>query len=111
MNIQVLNDCCVRSNSPFQYFVHVYIDPLIQQDFYWLILWLFVFCDNLLISDDFNIPFCCPSNPLVQGFLHLIDSFNLTQLVMGPTHVHGHILDLILISGMPVPNVQINKVS
>lgn len=67
----------------------------------------------LVISDhvlrDFNIHVCCPSDALPWDFLNLIDSFNLTQSVMEPTHIHVHTLDLILTSAIPVPSVQINN--
>lgn len=68
-------------------------------------------CDNFLILDDFNIHLCCPSNPVARNFLHLIDSLNLTPSVIGPTQVHGHILDLILTFGILVSSVQIHDVS
>ena len=65
--------------------------------------------DNVIILGDFNIHVCCPSNPLTRDFLHLIESFNLTQSVTKPTHMHGHTLDLILTSGLPDPIVQVNS--
>ncbi len=49
---------------------------------------------------DFNIHVCCESKPLVKEFLSLIDSFNLTQSVTGPTHEKGHTLDLVLSYGL-----------
>lgn len=39
---------------------------------------------------------CCLSDPLAKDFLNLIGSFNLLQHVDGPTHIHGHTLDLVL---------------
>ena len=44
---------------------------------------------------------------MVKDFLSLIDSFNLEQCVSGPTHDHGHTLDLVLCHGLPVSNVEI----
>ncbi len=52
------------------------------------------------IMGDFNIHVCCESKLLVKEFLSLIDSFNLTQSVTGPTHEKGHILDLVLSYGL-----------
>lgn len=45
---------------------------------------------------------CCGSRPLVRDFLNLIDSFNLTQSVAGPTHEKSHNLDLVVLLGLSV---------
>ena len=58
--------------------------------------------DCVLFLGDFNIHVCCPDKPLVKDFLSLIDSFNLVQCVSGPTHEHGHTLDLVLSHGLSV---------
>lgn len=58
--------------------------------------------DSVLILGDFNIHVCCPSKPLVSEFMHLVESFNLTQFVAGPTHKLGHTLDLVLSCGSPI---------
>ena len=50
---------------------------------------------------------CCPDKPLVKDFLSLIDSFNFVQWVSGPTHEHGHTLDLVLSHGLSVFNLVI----
>lgn len=55
---------------------------------------------RFLIIGDFNIHVCCESKPLVNDCLSLIDSFNLTQSVTGPTHEKGHTLDLVLSYGL-----------
>lgn len=64
--------------------------------------------DIILILGDFNIHVCCPSKPMISQFLELVDSFNLTQSVTGPTHEHGHTLDLVLSLGFPLLNVELN---
>lgn len=51
-----------------------------------------------------------PGNPLARDFLNLIDSFNLVQSVLGPTHVQGHTLDLVLSFGLPVYNLEVCEV-
>lgn len=56
--------------------------------------------DKMLILGDFNIHVCCPTKPMVNYFLALLDSFNLTQSACGPTHVKGYTLDLVLSSGI-----------
>lgn len=61
--------------------------------------------DSVLIIGDFNIHVCCPDKPLVKDFLSLIDS--LVQSVPGPTHEHGHTLDLVLSYGLPVTDLEI----
>ena len=63
--------------------------------------------DRVLIVGDCNIHVCCPENPLVQDFLNIIDSFNLVQSVLGPTHERGHTLDLVSSHGLPVFNLEI----
>lgn len=45
----------------------------------------------------------------LKPFLHLIDSFNLVQSVMGSTHELGHTLDLVLSCGLPVSNLEISN--
>ena len=56
--------------------------------------------DRIAILGDFNIHVCCPSHPLVKDFITIMESFNLVQSVCQPTHNKGHILDLILSSGV-----------
>lgn len=65
--------------------------------------------DSLFILGDFNIHISCPEKPLVQDFLLLLDSFNLTQSVAGATHKQGHTLDLVLSWGVPVGDLTIEN--
>ena len=51
--------------------------------------------DKVLILGDLNIHVCCPSKPLVTDCMHLVESFNIKQLITGPTHKLGHTLDLV----------------
>lgn len=55
------------------------------QDFSDFVAGLTLSYDRFLIVGDFNIHVCCESRPLVNEFLNLADSFNLTQSVAGPT--------------------------
>lgn len=64
--------------------------------------------DKILIVGDFNIHICCGDKPLVNDFLNVIEFFNLTQFVSGPTHQRGHTLDLVLGYGV---SVLINEIS
>ena len=50
---------------------------------------------RLLITGDFNIHVDLPEKPDVSQFLQIIESFGLKQHVNVPTHVAGHILDLV----------------
>lgn len=52
--------------------------------------------EKILIVGDLNVHICCPDKPLVKEFLNIIESFNLTQFVSGPTHQRGHTPDLVL---------------
>lgn len=45
----------------------------------------------ILIMEDFNVHVCCPKN--------LIDSFDLIQIVPGPTQKCRHTVDLVLTYG------------
>ncbi|XP_026055013.1 uncharacterized protein LOC113108674 [Carassius auratus] len=67
-------------------------------------------CDKLLVLGDFNVHLCCPSMPLVNEFLSLIETFNLTQHVFGSTHMKGHTLDLVLSFGISVSNLEVSDV-
>ena len=72
------------------------------QDFADFLAGIVVKCDRFLVVGDFNVHVCCETKPLVRDFLDLIDSFNLTQSVCGPTHEKGHTLDLVLSFGLTV---------
>uniref|UniRef100_A0A1A8AHR4 Endonuclease/exonuclease/phosphatase domain-containing protein n=1 Tax=Nothobranchius furzeri TaxID=105023 RepID=A0A1A8AHR4_NOTFU len=63
--------------------------------------------DKLLILGDFNIHMCCPDKPKVNEFLRIVDSCNLVQHVFGPTQEQGHVLDLVLTSGLSVSDIEI----
>lgn len=58
--------------------------------------------DRILIVGDMNMHICCPDKPLVNDFLNITESFNLTQFVSGPTHQRGHTQDLVLGYGLSV---------
>lgn len=65
--------------------------------------------DRILIVGDMNIHVCCTCTCKAKDFLKLIDSFNLTQFVSGPTQIHGHTLDLVLSCSLPILNIEIQK--
>lgn len=68
---------------------------------------LFSNFDKLLILGDFNIHVCCPENVMSKDFLNLMDSFDLTQLVNGPTHIYGHTIDLVLTHGLFIEDLEL----
>ena len=57
-----------------------------------VILWK----EQLVIVGDFNIHLDVLSNSDSTKFRDLLESFCLQQHVVGPTHIHGHTLDLII---------------
>ena len=52
--------------------------------------------EPLVIVGDFNIHVDVLSNSDSTKFRDLLESFCLQQHVVGPTHIHGHTLDLII---------------
>ena len=57
----------------------------------------FLLCkEQLLITCDFNIHMDAVDQPDTRRFLDLMESLGLKQHVTQPTHVDGHILDLII---------------
>lgn len=80
-------------------------------DFSDLLSALAIQSDKMLILGDFNIHVCCPAKPMVNEFLALLDSFNLTQSICGSTHIKGHTLDLVLSSGISVDKLDITNVA
>lgn len=67
--------------------------------------------DRLLIVGNFNIHVCCDTNHLEKDFTSLIDSFDLVQMVKGPTHSLGHTLDLVLVYGLSICDLEICELS
>ena len=41
--------------------------------------------------------------------INLLDSFALTQHIMGPTHQHSNTLDLVISTGLNIDNVSVNE--
>lgn len=54
----------------------------------------------VLILSDFNIHVCALHTPPSSDFLDFVESFNLQQSVKNPTQWKGHMLDLLLSSGL-----------
>ncbi len=61
--------------------------------------------DQILLLGDFNIHICC--KPLSKDFCNLMDSFSFSQWVQCPTHIHGHILDLVFSHGFSITDMEI----
>ena len=62
--------------------------------------------DRTLISGDLNLHLDNASDAVTMGFLELLHSFEFTQHVVGPTHKHGHTLDLVISRGV---NITMNR--
>lgn len=56
---------------------------------------------KIILLGDFNIHICCPSKTLSRYFGKLLDS------VPGPTHNHGHTLDLVFTLGFSISDIEI----
>ena len=61
---------------------------------------------STLLLGDFNIHVDSTSCPFASEFLSLLDCFNITQHVKGPTHVKGHTLDLVCSTGAAPSHLQ-----
>ncbi len=61
------------------------------------------FSSPIIISGDLNVHVDDIGDQYGQRLLQLLDAFNFVQHVSGPTHVHGHTLDLIITSAAVVP--------
>lgn len=61
--------------------------------------------DKIIIAGDFNLHIDVFSNLHASEFLNLTESFNFVQHVSGPTHNHGHTLDLIFTHGLSLNNL------
>ena len=52
--------------------------------------------NKIVIIGDFNLHIDLPSKPEIVSFMSILSSFDLFQHVSEATHVHGHILDLLI---------------
>ncbi len=66
--------------------------------------------DCFLIIGDFNVHLCCGHDVVSREFVNMIDSFDLTQWVKGPTHKLGHTLDLVLSFNLHIQDIMIDEV-
>ena len=99
-------DLSVMSNNTLIHLITVYRPPpskknksttsTFLREFSTLLEHLVVAPGNLLITGDFNLHMEITSDPDVIKFTDLLDSAGLKQRVFGPTHNHGHTLDLII---------------
>ena len=63
---------------------------------------------KILISGDANLHIDNARDNVAMSFLQLLHSLDFIQHVTGPTHKHGHTLDLVISRGL---NVTIDKVT
>ena len=63
--------------------------------------------DRILITGDFNLHIDNDSDCNAMDFLQLLHSFDFIQHTAGPTHKHGHTLDLVISRGL---NTVVDKI-
>ena len=61
--------------------------------------------NKVILAGDFNIHVDDPSNKSAAEFLNTTESFNLAQHVTGPTHTHGHTLELVFTLGLNISSL------
>ena len=61
---------------------------------------------STLLLGDFNIHVDSSTCTFATEFLSLLDCFNMTQHVQGPTHTKGHTLDLVCSVGTTLTQLQ-----
>lgn len=66
--------------------------------------------DKAIIVGDFDIHIEDTSNSFVTEFISITESFNLVQYVAGPTHNHGHTLDLVFTLGLNINSLCIEDI-
>ena len=65
-------------------------------EFYEFTEGIYLNCKNVIILGDFNIHINERSNPTILQFYDILSSFNLHQIIEGPTHDLGNTLDLVI---------------
>lgn len=73
-------------------------------DFSGLLTHLSTLSPNVILLGDFNIHMDNTTLPLTKDFSSALDSFGFQQFSDFPTHIKGHILDLICCSGLTPSN-------
>ena len=58
--------------------------------------------DRTLIIGDINLHLDTVSNTVTMDFLQVLHSFDFSQHVVGPTHKHGHTLDVVISRGLNI---------
>ncbi len=62
---------------------------------------------TLLVLGDFNVHVCCMNDHLAKEFTHLLNAFAFSIGVNAPTHKGGHILDLVLLHGLSITDLEV----
>ena len=58
--------------------------------------------ERILIAGDANLHVDIVTDAIAMGFLQLLHSLDFVQHVTGPTHNHGHTLDLVISKGLSI---------
>ena len=66
---------------------------------------IFMEYDFIAIAGDFNIHVDNPNDNFAKDLINLLDTFDLLQIVSGPTHCRGHTLDLVITRGVKSSSV------
>lgn len=67
--------------------------------------------ESYIITGDCNIQVDNNSDSTSREFMAVLDTFNLSQHVSGPTHSRGHTLDLVISKGVNIPAVNVMDVA
>uniref|UniRef100_UPI0035900AD0 uncharacterized protein n=1 Tax=Myxine glutinosa TaxID=7769 RepID=UPI0035900AD0 len=74
--------------------------PSFLSDFSYFLTQLCSLSPSILLLGDFNIHMDSTDSTITTDFTDLLTCFNLTQHVDFPTHIRGHILDLVCSTGL-----------
>jgi len=69
---------------------------------------LVIYAAPLVIVGDFNVHLDDIQSAITVGVNKVLSDFDLLQLVTGPTHSHGHTLDVFIVSNEITATVNIN---
>ncbi|XP_051996155.1 uncharacterized protein LOC127653511 [Xyrauchen texanus] len=85
--------------------------PAFAEDFTELLSTITSEFDCFAIAGDFNIHIDNAENNMAKEIITVLKTFDLTQHVHGPTHNHGHTLDLLISKGLNISSIVIKDVA
>ena len=86
--------------------------PIFFEEFTELLETLIASGDKFIIAGDFNIHFEIATDSMTARLMEIFSIFNLSQLVLGATHRHGHTLDLVIthLPDIDISNIDITNI-